>query len=86
MRVCLVAEESRPLGAQLQDLGDQLVVVGGAAAVAAVHEHPPDLLAQRAILGVGQEGLDARTRIQHRPLALVTARPGGAGRRGAQPG
>ena len=77
VRVRLVAEELRPLAAQCEDLRDRRVVVRRAAAVAAVHEHAPDLFTQRAVSGVREERLDARARVQHRPLALLAARLGG---------
>ena len=58
VRMRRVAEQSRTLGAQLQDLADDRVVVARIAVVAAAHELAPDLLAQVATGGVGEEGLD----------------------------
>ena len=58
VRMRRMAEQSRPLGAQLQDLADDRVVVARIAVVAAAHELAPDLLAQVATGGVGEEGLD----------------------------
>ena len=79
-----VAEQLRPLGAQLQDLRDDRVVVVGVAVVAAAVEGAPDLLAQVAAVGVGEERLHARPRVEHGPLALLAPLLGGGGRGGAQ--
>ena len=90
------AEQPGALGAQLQDLGDDRVVVVRAAVVAAVDEHPPDLLAQVAARPSrsGTARCDERV-LSDRPLALLAARLGGrrrarrartrAGRRGPPP-
>ena len=83
MRVGLEAEELRALGAQGEDLGDRRVVVLRVAVVAPAVVGPPDLLAQVAPLGVGQEGLHARARVEDGPLPLLPARLGGGRRRGA---
>ncbi len=82
--VGLVAEQLRPLGAQGQDLGDDGVVVLRVAVVATVHEGTPGLLPQVAPARVGQEGLDARPRVEDCPLPLLPAGLGGGGRRRAE--
>ena len=53
-----VPEQARPLGAELQDLADDRIVVARIAVVAATHELAPHLFAQVATGGVGEEGLD----------------------------
>ena len=73
VRVCRVAQQASPLGAQLQDLADQRVVISRVAVVAAVDESAPDFLAQLTARGVGEEGFDRRARVGHDPLALLPA-------------
>ncbi len=65
-----VAEQPGALGAQLQDLGDDRVVVVGVAVVAAAVVGAPDLLPQVAPVGVGQERLHAGAGVEDRPLAV----------------
>jgi hypothetical protein len=74
--VVLVAEQADPLVAQAQDLGDERVVVVVAAVVAAAVVGAPDLLAQLAVVGVGEERVDRRAGVGDRKLAGVTAGPG----------
>ena len=71
--VSLEAEQLRALGAQREDLGDDGIVVVGVALVAAIDEAVEDPAPQVAACRVGQEGLDARARIQHDPLARHVA-------------
>ena len=59
MRERLVAEQPRALGAQRHHLGDDRLVVGLAAAVAARDPGAERLLAQIAARGKLQERLDA---------------------------
>ena len=88
---CVVGETEQPdaLVPQLQDLGDHGVVVVLVAVVAAVDEHPPDLLALRAFVGVREERLDGRPGVGDRVLAFVLAldrgRSGGLHERLGQP-
>jgi hypothetical protein len=77
--VSLEAEEFRPLGPQLEDLGDDRVVVLGVAVVAAAVVGAPDLLAQVAPVRVGEERLHAGPRVEDGPLALLAALLGGGG-------
>ena len=79
-----VAEQLGPLGAKLEDLGDDRVVVVGVAVVAAAVVRAPDLLAQVPAVGVGEEGLHARPRVEHGPFALLAPLLGGGGGGGAQ--
>ena len=58
-----VAQQLGALGPQLQNLGNDGVVVVCAAVVAPVREHPPGLLAQLALVRIGQERVDAGTRV-----------------------
>src|SRR3546814_20429145 len=60
MGVALEAEQFRAVGAELHDLGDDRVRVIGIAIVAAVDERLPGLLAQRAIVGEGEDRVDGR--------------------------
>ena len=62
MRERRIAEQPRALGAQCHHLGDDRLVVGRAAAVAARDPGAKDLLAQIAAGGELQERLDARAR------------------------
>ncbi len=64
--VGLVAEQVRPVGAQLDDLGDQRVGVVGIAIIAAIDERLPHLLAKPAIAGEAQHRIDRRTGVAHR--------------------
>ena len=73
MGVGRVAEQFRPLGPELQDLGDGPVVVVLVRIVAAHDEHAPHLLAQVTTRGVGEEGIDARAGIDDRPQAGLSA-------------
>ena len=57
-----IAEEPRPLGAEPHHLGDESLVVGRPAIVAAHDKAAEDLLAQVAAVGKLQERLDARPR------------------------
>ena len=57
-----IAKEAGALGAQPHHLGDDGVVVGRAAVVAAANEGAVDLFAQVAALGELQEWLGARSR------------------------
>ena len=76
VRVRGVPEQPRALRPELQDLHDALVVVVLVSVVAPLDEHAPDLLAQVAPGGVGQEGIDARPRIDDRPLPGLSPRRG----------
>ena len=58
-----VAQQLGALGPQLQNLGNDGVVVVCAAVVAPVREHPPSLLAQLALVRIGQKRVDAGTRV-----------------------
>jgi hypothetical protein len=78
-----VAEQPRTLGAQLQHLADPGVVVARVGVVAAVDEAAPDLLAQVATRGVGQERLDGRAGVGDQPAALEAAGRGVGRRTGA---
>ena len=73
------AQQSGALGAQFQDPPDDGVVVAGIAVVAAVVEGPPDLLAQVATVGIGQERVDRGAGVEHRIFAGMLP----LGRRGA---
>ena len=68
-----VAEQLSAAGPQLQRSGDCHVVVGRPSSCAAVDEHPPDPLPKVAAVGVGEEGLDARTRVGNGPASLLPA-------------
>jgi len=77
-----VAEQAGALGAQLEDLGDDGVVVVRVAVVAAHDPHPPALLAQGAIAGIGDERLHRGAGVGDQPLALEAlflGRAGGVG-------
>ena len=74
-----VAEELRALGAELEDLGDDLLVVAGVVVVAAVDVALPHLLAEIVARRVGEERLHRRARVRDRPLALLSARLRGGG-------
>ena len=65
-------EQAGALGAQPHRLGDDRLVVGRAAIVAAHDEGAKDLFAQVAAVGELQERLDARTRQRDR-VAVETA-------------
>ncbi len=52
----------------------------GVLVVAAGVEGLPHLLAQAAVVRIGQEGIDRGAGVQHRPLALVALVGGGCGR------
>ncbi len=85
MRVRGVAQQRDALGAQAQDLGDDGVVVVLVAVVAAVVVGAPDLLAQVALVGEGQERIHRRARVGDRVLARPAAllgRRGGGGDEG----
>ena len=60
-----IAEQAGALGAKPHHLGDDRLVVGRAAIVAARNEGAIDLFAQVAPLGELQERLGARTRQRH---------------------
>ena len=72
MREIGKAEQARALGPQPHHLGDDLLVVGRSAVVAAMDEGLKGLLAQIAPAGKLQERLDARTRQRHH-IAVETA-------------
>ena len=74
------AQQLRALGPQLHDLGDGRVGVVGVAVVATADELAPDLLAQTAIIGEGQEGIDAGAGVDDHP-ALDPAGPCSGSRR-----
>ncbi len=81
-RKCLIAEEPRALDAQLHHLGDDRLVVGRAAAVAARDPGAERFLPQVAARRKLQERLDARTPERDDMLALEPALLGvGAQRR-----
>jgi len=84
VRVGREAKQARALSAQLQDLPDDRVVVAGITVVATVDEGAPDLFAQIAARGVGEERLDGRARIGHDPFAFFAATLGITGKAGAQ--
>ncbi len=63
MGVSLETEQPGAVGAELHDLGDRRVGVVGVAIVAAVDERTPDLLAERAVVGEGQDRIDRRARV-----------------------
>ena len=79
MRVCRIAEQLGAFGAQLQDLGDDGVVVVLVAVVAAVDEHAPRFFAQVAVIGVSQKRIDRRTRVHDHPCAWLFLRFSGCG-------
>ena len=79
----LVAEELRALGAQRHHLGDDRLVVGLAAVVAARDPGAERLLAQIAARGELQERLDAGARERDDVLAGHAALGGGRARRRA---
>ena len=79
----LEAQQLRPLGPELQDLGDDLAVVGLAAIGAAHGPGLEGLLAQVAPGRILQERLDAGARQGNGMLARVAAILGGLGRRRA---
>ncbi len=64
-----IAEQVRPAGAQLQDLGADGVVVVGVAVVASADPHAPARFAEVAAGGIDQEGLHGRAAVGHQPLA-----------------
>ena len=74
-----VAEEAGATGAELEDLADRGVVVGGTAAVAAADEHLEHLAAELAVVGIGEERLDARAGVLDHPFPFVTPSVGGRG-------
>ena len=76
-----IAEEPRPLGAQPHHLGDDRLVVGRAAIVAAHDEAAEELFAQIAPVGELQERLDARSRQRDR----IAVEPALAARPSASP-
>ena len=86
MRVRGIAEQLGPPRPQLEDVGDDPVVVVRVAVVAARGEHAPDLLAQLAARRPGEEGIDARARVDDGPLPRLAAAGGGGRGRLAQRG
>ena len=84
VRVRRIPEERGALGTELEDLGDDPVVVVRVAVVTAAGEHAPDLLAQVAPRRPGEERIDARPRVDHRPLPCLAARCRRRSRRFAQ--
>src|SRR5260221_641972 len=73
VRVAGIAEDMRTFVAQLHDFGNDRLVVVLVAVVAAVGERAPDLLAQLAPVRVREERIDARARVEDRPLAGLAA-------------
>ena len=73
MRVGRKAKQARALGTQLQDFADDRVVVAGIAVIAAVDEGLPNLFAQVAARGVGEERFDGRARVGDDPFAFFAA-------------
>ena len=82
MGVSFIAEQLCALKAQLQNFGDQRVVVGGTTHVAAVVVGVPDFFTQLTICGVGQERLHRGTGIVDDPFAFHIACFGCCGGRG----
>ncbi|MNQ62929.1 hypothetical protein D3C85_772930 [compost metagenome] len=78
-----VVAEAEQLGALLtqgDDLGDGRLGVVGVAVVAALDELLPHLLAQGAVVGEGQEGIDAGAGVDDGPaLDVARTRSGGGG-------
>jgi hypothetical protein len=62
----LEAEQPGAVGANLDDLADEVVGVVGPAIVAAVDEGPPHLLAKGAVVGEGENRVDRRARVLDR--------------------
>uniref|UniRef100_A0A0N5A0Y1 NAD-specific glutamate dehydrogenase n=1 Tax=Parastrongyloides trichosuri TaxID=131310 RepID=A0A0N5A0Y1_PARTI len=90
-----VVAEAQQLGALLtqgDDTGDGRLGVVGVAVVAALDELAPDLFAQGAVVGEGQEGIDAGAGVDDGPaLDVARTRGGGGGglvgvRQALQPG
>ena len=53
-----IAQQFRAFGTQLQDLGDDRVVVVLVSVVAAIDKHAPRFLTQVATVGVSQKRID----------------------------
>ena len=79
VRVRGVAQQLRTFKAQLQDAGDERVVVVGISVVAAVDELAPHFLAQVAAGGAFEERLDAGARVGNGPLACLARIGSGVG-------
>ena len=80
MGVRRIAEQLGAFGAQLEDLGDDGVVVVLAAVVAAIDKHAPCFFTQVATIGVSQKRIDRRTRIHDHPCAGLFLCLGSSGR------
>ena len=79
MGEALVAENLGRLGAQLEDVGDNGVVVVGTPVVAAADEHLERLLAQLPAGRKRQEGIHEGAAIGDDPFAVELALSGGLG-------
>ncbi len=77
--VIVVAQQFNALVTQLQDFGDDGVVVVLVAIVAAIVIGAPDFLAQITLVGIGQERVHGGAGVEHRIFALMAALGGEVG-------